>query len=326
MLSLRHALPLAAGALAFTLACSKPVAESPPLQEPPRPTSEEILDPRLAERVDQQIVHLNLQPGDATRWRDLGLLYQAHNLFDLALDCYQQSLELAPDEARTLFHRAQVERRLGLSGAREHLARVTTRVDYAPAFWRLALWHLEDGDPEAARKAAERGHQLAPEDRGAVLVRARIAQQLGEPQVAAQLLETFLGQNPWDADAHLLLGRAYQRLGRVEDAAVHLDLGQGAEGIYGDPWSDAVDALQTNFGAALRSATALVGSDPSRAVTELEALRQERPENATVLVNLGIGYRRLGRLEDSFRTGPRPLPMDRNRPRKAPATDGAAPP
>jgi Flp pilus assembly protein TadD len=141
---------------------------------------------------------------------------------------------------------------------------------------------------------------MEPNSRSALLVRARIEQQIGQPQFAADLLRDHLKAHPQDRDAHQLLGRALQRLGRSVEAAPHLELGQGAEGIYGDPWSNAIDTLQTHFAAALRTASELLGENPQRAVEKLQALHEERPENATALTNLGIGYRRLGRLEDSL--------------------------
>ncbi len=294
----RIAAPAVAGLL--FVACA---GESPPEEPlaPPRPADMSAFDPAIVARIEELAGELDRDPGDAGRWRELGMLYHAHSRFDLAAECYRAGGVLAPEDARTHFYLAQVDRRLGRSAAAITGLRRAVELDgsYLPARWRLALWLLEEGDAAAAREAAEDALRLAPGDRAATLVLARARSQAGEAAPVAEILEDRLAADPGDRYAHYLLGGAYRRLGRSEDARKHLTLGQGAEPGWSDPWSDELAARRAGFPARLATATELLGPEPARAVAQLERLRSERPENVTVLINLGIGYRRSGRLADS---------------------------
>jgi tetratricopeptide (TPR) repeat protein len=210
-------------------------------------------------------------------------------------------MALADDNARTHYYFALVERRLGHTPESITSMRRAAELDatYAAARWRLGLWLLEDGDYTAALDAAEEATALARDDRAATLVFARAHLQAGNLETAAGILESHIESRPDDNYAHFLLSGAYRRLGRNEESRRHAVLGQAAEPGWGDPWSDALQAKRTGFPAALATATQLLSSNPGRAVEQLERLREQRPENGTVLINLGIGYRVMGRLDDS---------------------------
>ncbi len=300
----RNACRLAAFATVAWLlsSCSQPAPDPPPA--PPLPADMSGFDATIVERIENEVAGLRRDPRDAGRWRELGMIYQAHQQFDLAARCYRQSSELVSEEPRTHFYLALVDQRLGrLDESIAGLRRVTElEASFAPAFWRLGLALLEKGEPAAARQAVERAVALAPEDAAAMLALARVHLQSSAPEAAARLLEDHLEAHPDDRYAHFLLGGAYRRLERGEDAARHLALGQGAEPVWRDPWSEELEERRAGFGAALTAATELLSTETARAVAELERLRGRESENVTVLINLGIGYRRLQRLEDSAET------------------------
>jgi len=267
----------------------------------PVPANMTAFDAEIAKQVESEVEALRKDPGDATKWRELGMLYHAHDQFDVAAECYAQSVVLADENARTHYYLALSERRLGHTSESITAMKRAAELDatYAPARWRLGLWLLEDGDFNAAIDAAEKATALAKGDRAATLVLARAHLQAGNLETAANILEKYLELRPDDSYAHFLLGGAYRGLGRNEESRRHTVLGQAAEPDWSDPWFDAVQAKRTGFPAALASATELLGSDPVRAIGQLERLRGQQPENGTVLINLGIGYRVTGRLDDS---------------------------
>ena len=267
----------------------------------PQPADMKSFDAAIAMQVDSEVEALRRDPHNATRWRELGMLYHAHDQFDVATECYAQSIVLASDVARTHYFLALAERRLGHTRDSIAAMRRAAELDatYAAARWRLGLWLLEDGDFTAALGAAEDATALARGDRAATLVLARANLQAGTLEAASRILETHLESRPDDRYAHFLLAGAYRRLGRSEESRRHAVLGQAAEPGWSDPWSDELQAKRAGFPAALATATQLLGNDPGRAVEQLERLRGERPENGTVLINLGIGYRVIGRLDDS---------------------------
>ena len=267
----------------------------------PQPADMKAFDAAIAKQVESEVEALRRDPYDAIKWRELGMLYHAHEQFDVAAECYAQSMVLADDDARTHYYFALVERRLGHTRDSVAAMRRAGELDatYAAARWRLGLWLLEDGNSTAALEAAKEAIAIARGDRAATLVLARAHLQAGTLEMASRILETHLESRPDDNYAHFLLGGAYRRLGRSEESRSHAVRGQAAEPGWGDPWSDALQRKRTGFPAALASATQLLSSDPGRAVEQLERLREQRPESGTVLINLGIGYRVMGRLDDS---------------------------
>lgn len=270
-------------------------------QPPPVPVDLAGFDAEIAERIGDQVDALRREPDDPARWRELGMLYHAHDRLELAGECYRQSLALAPQAARSHYYLALVEQRSGrraeaIAGMRRVLELAP---GYAPARWRLGLWLLGQGDAAAGRRQLEDARRDDPEDPAPLHALAQAHLQAEAAGEAAALLEGWLERHPEDRYARFLLGSAYRRLGRGEEAQRQLARGQGARPSWSDPWSAELEARRTGFPARLAAATGLLDADPRQAVERLERLRRERPENTTVWINLGIGYRRAGRLADS---------------------------
>ncbi len=271
------------------------------LPEPPWPADSGDTDPAIVELFEARVAEVRRSPRDPGSWRRLGMVYHAHGRLELALECYRQGLALAPDDARGRYFLALVEERLGrINDAVTDLRRVTELdAGYAPAHWRLGLWLLDAGDIDGARRSIERALARTPGDRAATLALARVELQAPRPERAAELIEKHLGGEPEDGYAHFLLGRAYRQLGRAADAERELARGRGSQPSWRDPWTDEVDAERTGFRAELDAAIARLGPEPAQAVAALERLRSREPDNVGLLINLGIGYRRIERLGDS---------------------------
>lgn len=268
---------------------------------PPLPADMSGFDAAIVEQIRSEVDELERDPGNATRWRYLGMLYQAHDQIELAVECYRWSRSLDPDPARTHFYLALAEQRSGRLAEAIAEMRQAAELDagYAPARWRLGLLLLEEGKVTAALDTLQEALTLAPDDPAVHHALGRAQLQAEAADEAAALLEGWLEGHPDDRYAHLLLGTAYRRLGRPEAAQHQLVLGQGAQPSWSDPWSRELEAKRAGFPARLATATGLLEEDPVQAVARLEQLRRDRPDNATVLINLGIGYRRTGRLGDS---------------------------
>ncbi len=268
---------------------------------PPVPADLADFDAEIAGQIRDRVDELRRAPGDPAGWRELGMLYHAHDQLDLAAECYRRGLALAPEAARTRFYLALVEQRLGRRAEAIADMRRVREIEpaYAPARWRLGLWLFEEGDAATARQVLEAARRAAPEDPAALHALARAHLQAEAAGEAAALLEGWLEAHPSDRYARFLLGTAYRRLGRADEAQSQLALGQGAQPSWSDPWSAEIEDRRAGFSARLAEATGLLDSDPRQAVERLERLRRQRPENTTVWINLGIGYRRQARLDDS---------------------------
>jgi cytochrome c-type biogenesis protein CcmH/NrfG len=69
----------------------------------PQPADMKAFDAAIAKQVDSEVEALRRDPHDATRWCELGMLYHAHDQFDVATECYasrilETYLESRPDD------------------------------------------------------------------------------------------------------------------------------------------------------------------------------------------------------------------------------------
>lgn len=138
---------------------------------------------------------------------------------------WEESLRLAPGNARGHYVLAEFEREAGdFAAAREQYLRA---IELQPeeSFWRLnpGVLAYELGDLEFARTMLTAGVRLRPDwplahyNLGLVLTRA------GEPVQALASFETALRQQPNYVDARRGLGIACARAGRERAAAGHLE-------------------------------------------------------------------------------------------------------
>lgn len=301
----RRARPILAGLLAAAAIAVWAWRLATPRPAPPQlPENLQQLDREVAASIRQAVADVGRDRGDAIRWFELGALYEAHELFQPARECYQQALALRDTEARWWYRLALMCEVLGdLDGAIDAMQRAGERSDsYAPIHWRLSLWLLDRGEAAAAYDAASRAVGLDPADATARLALARVQLQRGEHEDAVALLEALARvPNPNAGYANRLLGQAYLRLGRREDAEAALERGQSGEAQWVDPWQE-LETSGQGFGAQMDRALALVGRRRiNEAIALLEQLRDQKPHDANLLNNLAIVYRMNGRLDDSVR-------------------------
>lgn len=122
--------------VALAVACSSPD------RLPPLPEDLDSLDPAVAEMLRDAHTAIEAEPGDATLWFDLGMGYQANELFDRAESCYERAVELDDEHAKAWYQLGQVRKRNGdLDGAIEAVERAGEEADYAPAHWRAGEWY-----------------------------------------------------------------------------------------------------------------------------------------------------------------------------------------
>lgn len=284
-----------------------PTLGDSPAVEPPLPDRLDLLDPAVVELIQARVGDVKANPQDPRRWLDLALVYESGVMYGLADRCYTQALSLAPSNARAWYHRSLVRRELGdmdkcVSAMRRVIELNGT---YAPAHWRLGLLLLERTEFAEAEDAFRRAIELAPDDSAGWLGVARVHLKRGENRQAAQVLESLLSWTKKNvAYANRLLGTAYQRLGRPEEARAALNRGRGSKPDWSDPWANDVYRVRPrNFGARVTMADALVQTGRyDQALTLLLRLKQEQPENVSVLTNLGAAYLATGHLDESIET------------------------
>jgi predicted Zn-dependent protease len=170
---------------------------------------------------------------------------------------------------------------------------------YAPAHWRLGLWLLDQNQIEGAERAFSRATEIDPSDRAGWVGLARVYLQRNEPTRAAGLLERLVASGAGESYTLQLLGTAYQRVGRADEAASALGVGARGEAQWSDPWTDEMLGFRRGFAALLRDATSdIVAGQYPAAIRILERLRQEKPNDLVLMAHLGQVYIAVGRDRD----------------------------
>jgi len=263
------------------------------LPRPPHLADLGPLAPEIADIVRQAVAAVDENPGDASRWGRFGMVCEANGLAVPARDGYIAASHLDPGEPRWWFHLANVEARLGnVDAAVSDMRRAIDRnASYAPAHWRLGLWLLDENHTEGAERAFSRATEIDPADRAGWIGLARVYLQRAENERAAGLLERLVSSGAEDRYALQLLGTAYRRLGRVDEASSALVAGAKGEAQWSDPWNDEMAGFRRGYAARLKDATAyVVAGQFAPAIRILEDLRREKPDDIVLMAHLGQVY------------------------------------
>ncbi|MCZ6709678.1 MAG: tetratricopeptide repeat protein [Gammaproteobacteria bacterium] len=272
--------------------------------EPPVPESFADLDPLVQDVVSEALDYVRSTPGSTKMWMQLGLVYEANGLKELAQKCYLQVVSMQDSNTQAWYRLALVQDALGEDRRAMDALQRMLQLDesYAPSHWRIGLWQLRAGKLEQARGQFTRSLELEPNNRAARVGLARVELSRGQPQEAATVLESLLGEQPDDAYVHQLLGAAYRELGRHEEAASQSQLGHGAKPDYSDPWAEEVRSYMTGYNRVMRSAQlALQSGRSDEAVQALERLYQRMPSRVPVAYNLSLAYIAADRAGDAIR-------------------------
>jgi len=229
------------------------------------------------------------------------MVCEANGLSGVARDAYAAAAALQPSEPKWPFHLAVVESRLGHAddAIRDMRRAIELNPTFAPAYWRLGLWLLDQNQTEGAERAFNRATDIDPNDRAGWIGLARVYLQRDENARAAGLLERLVGAAPADGYTLQLLGGAYRRLGRSEQAASALQAGAKGEAQSSDPWTDEMLSFRRGYAALLKDATAyIVAGRFDQAIGILEQLQRDKPDDIVLMAHLGQVYVAAGRDAD----------------------------
>jgi tetratricopeptide (TPR) repeat protein len=273
--------------------------------EPPDPASLRDLDPAVQALIDEMTTSVNEDRSSAGRWGQLAMAYEANGFLVQASQAYEVAVALDDREPRSRYRLALLRARRGdTEAAMSDLDRVISLApSYAPAHWRQGLWLLDRGDAAKAEAAFRAAVKAAPQDPGGQIGLALVHLSRREEAEAAAVLEKLLETVPGERYALQLLGTAYQRLGREDEARFALTVGASGQPVWADPWSDEVGQYRRGFAAMLKEATQLgLERRYDQAITLLKQLCDLRPQDTALRVYLGGMYASAGRLNDAAAT------------------------
>jgi len=232
------------------------------------------------------------------------MICEANGIVAAARDAYTVAASLDSSDAKWRYRLALVEARSGRSDDAIRDLRQAIALDpaYAPAHRRLGLWLLDRNDTDGAERAFARAAELDQSNVSASVGLARVRLQRQQNQEAVDVLERALATHAGDRYALQLLGTAYRRLGRVDEAEYALAVGMTGEPAWPDPWTDEMLQYRRGFAVRLKDATQYFSSGQlAPAITLLEQLRQEKPDDIALLNHLGEVYVAAGRPAEGVR-------------------------
>ena len=289
--SIAIAIAAAALLLAGAVAAFRTLRASGPA--PPALADLGPLAPEIADIVRQARESVAQDPRDGARWGRFGMVCEANGLAGAARDAYANAAAIQTSEAKWMYHLAAVESRLGRTddAVRDMRRAIDRNSTYAPAYWRLGLWLLDQNHVEDAERAFGRATEVDPADRAGWIGLARVYLQRDENDRAAGLLERLVAAAPAEGYTLQLLGTAYRRLGRVDQAASASQVGAKGEPQWSDPWTDEMLDFRRGYAALLKDATAyIVAGRFPQAIAILEQVRRDKPDDVVLMAHLGQVY------------------------------------
>jgi tetratricopeptide (TPR) repeat protein len=254
--------------------------------------------PEVADAARQARDILAQDPHDPERWGRFGMICEANGVIGAARDAYAEATSIPGADAKWWYRLAFVQARSGRTDEAILSVRQAIALNpaYAPAHQRLGLWLLDRDDTDGAERAFARASALEPGSVSSAVGLARVYLQRGHNQQAVDLLERTLAAHAGDRYAMQLLGTAYRRIGRVDEAEYALAVGATGEPAWPDPWTDEMLQYRRGFAVRLKDATQyFVAGRTAEAIALLQQLRQEKPDDIALRAHLGEVFLAAGR-------------------------------
>jgi tetratricopeptide (TPR) repeat protein len=267
-------------AVVAVLALAAPPGCAPPHPPVPRPAAGVISDPAAKGVFEGAIAAVEASPREAITWMNLGMLYEAQGLLELALPCYEEATRLQPSNPHAWYRVALAREQLGdipsAVAAVTHAAQLAP--DQAHLAWRRGLWLLALGDSDGAEQAFKSAARINPSDPRGIYGLARVDLDRGKPEAALAALDSLQQSPSADPLIHHLRAAALRGLGRGEEAEHEAARAGGSRPDWDDPWQQEVRAFEFGFWAEFRKAKALAEAGRNEEAAEiLERLRADHP-------------------------------------------------
>lgn len=271
----------------------------------PRPSPIPIPIPNL-DRVEETVKkHLRLahrdflelknDPGITTlglgeAYGELGRIYHAHRLYDIAEACYRNAQQLLTKDTRwpyLLGYLYQQQAKLE-DAARDYRRTLALYPDYTPARIRLSRVLLGTGHVDEAIRLLKEVSSI-PEFRGAAafwLGKAALAE--GRYAEAVEWLTLAGNEQPAASRVHYPLAMAYRGMGNIDAARHHLERRGETEPTIPDPMVEELSELLTGVRTRQHRAMKAVRRQQfDVAAKEFQAILESEPLNIPARVSLG---------------------------------------
>jgi tetratricopeptide (TPR) repeat protein len=273
---------------------------------PPPRIEAEGLDPLVAELFRNLVQEADRDRESAAARGRLGLAYDVNSFPGAALAAFEQARSLDPSDPRWPYHAARL--RASAGDVERALADLDVSIrlapEYAPARWRKGKWLLDLGRLEEAEASFRECIRLEPNEPAGRIELARVHVQRGEAEQAIDLLEPLARAHPGDTHVQQLLAAAHRKRGDLRSAqAAVAAASEEKKRDRPDPWREEGRSFRIGFAAELERATALLDAGRlADGIAILERIRPLRPDDTSLLANLGAAYCAAGRQREGIDT------------------------
>ena len=299
-------------AVGASLTYAQSMSTEPPATRPvqageftiPLPLDLDDLEPKVRQAIEKAIAAVQTRPDHDVAVGELGILYHANLLVELAVPCYRRARELAPDKHQWRYLLAVVARHTGdAETAREALLELQrAKVEYPPVLFHLGEIMLDAGELDEAAALFERMIALAPQEAGGYFGLGRVEAQRKNYERAKNLLTQAQERAPDSEDVLQQLGLAYRRLAKVKQdpelkSKAREFLLAAREGkeilLYHDPWRRAIHQVEVSPAQLSERAKALVDQGRLQEAAEImEDVVDRQPDQVLFVRQLAsIKYR-----------------------------------
>ncbi len=265
------------------------------------------MKPHLLSLFRQAQDDVRARPADAAAWSRLGSLFDAHRLYEPAIQSYARAETLEPDSFRHVYLHATIhdycgkplEETLALFERAEQLS-----PDYAPLEMQRGRVLARHGRSEEARAAFERALEGLPDYGAAQLGLGQVLLVLREPELALRHLQAAAREAPEDQSLNAALAQAYARTGARKEARAASVLARKEIAAIEDqdPLRAEVEALRANVHVTLtRAKRHLAAGRFDEAVRDFEIYLSGRPDTPEAQALLGEALWKTGRREQALR-------------------------
>jgi len=296
-------------ALAAACALLASCTPSPPdLEELAKPPLDR-LDATVRAQIETALDDLESRPAESSAvsrgeaWGALGRLYDVYQFQAAAAVCYRNARALAPGAFEWQYLAGRLARSAGdLAEAETALeAALSITRDEPAARAELARLRFDQRRLPEANEIAEALIAEDPSNAAGLLLRARIATELGQWRLARDDYERLLALQPQADRLHRPLALVCRALGDLECAKRHLAQQGPHDVVLQDPWLERLKDLRSGVNGLLDRALTLYQDGDFAAAERVfsEALALD-PSNARAHLDRGAALKDLGRLDEAL--------------------------
>ena len=250
----------------------------------------------LARFVSKRMGDARAQPSSGLMRGRLAMALDANGFEPEAAQTYLQADTLDRTDFRWPYFHAHVLAGQGdVEAAVRRVHHALTLENYAAARLWLGTWLLDAGNLSESEQAFLQVREQTPAGPlydAAVTGLARVRMRQDQPEAALELLQPIVRASEHPCS---LLVRAARAAGQQTTVAA---TGEAAAMDWPDAKREELQAFVRGFGGRLIHAEALIESgETDEAIEMLEAMRDERPEDRSVLNNLAVALLTSGRTD-----------------------------